>query len=524
MTNLHRLAAALFILILWVPIAQQIFTLVPPITLAGTESKAKFPGTPSLSTYWDGSYQKGFDRWFSQSMGLREHMVKTDNQIRYTCFGALKGDLIEGRENFVFEWNYYPHRYWTDIHLYRRIYRRLRQMNRLHRTLREHGGRGRLLLSPIKTNLYAEFLPPSGAALEAMDKPSTIQRARESLEKIGMPAWDFSRRFEEWKPEAKAPLFAQGGVHWSMFGAALAAEEVHAEILDQLGLESPILKVIPGPLVSTSHPSDTDIGRMSNLWQGNPFQGPSQSYEIEVERKPGDRKLKILLIGSSFCWAIGSALRPACEKVSCYYYARSLYESDEKGEWGPPSPMPEGDALRDHLLSYDYVIFEANETHLGDISFGFLAKALESFDVYPESITLEPNQTEIFAQSEETQVIEMKIETEGEWANCGYHIVGTISGSEPGMNFSGEILPLNWDLYSRFTVAVANSALLPGFRGTLDSLGRAQASLVVPPRAAMNLTKEITVHHVAVVIDTNGAVLATSKPMPMIVKPEAPPR
>jgi hypothetical protein len=57
-------------------------------------------------------------------------------------------------------------------------------------------------------------------------------------------------------------------------------------------------------------------------------------------------------------------------------------------------------------------------------------------------------------------------------ANSSYHILGSISGTEPGLPIPyGPYLPLSWDFFTDLVIKMANSPVLPGFRSTLDATG-----------------------------------------------------
>jgi len=75
-----------------------------------------------------------------------------------------------------------------------------------------------------------------------------------------------------------------------------------------------------------------------------------------------------------------------------------------------------------------------------------------------------------------------------------YFMIGSISGTAPGLTVDGLNLPLNPDPYFFFTASHANSPVLPGFAGTLDGLGRASASLVLPPGAGGSIVG-VTLNH-----------------------------
>ena len=69
-------------------------------------------------------------------------------------------------------------------------------------------------------------------------------------------------------------------------------------------------------------------------------------------------------------------------------------------------------------------------------------------------------------------------------ANKGRHylVLGSISGTSPGTQLPGGlVLPLNWDAFTDLVIGLANTSLFPGFSGTLDEAGRANAQVVSGP-------------------------------------------
>jgi len=81
-----------------------------------------------------------------------------------------------------------------------------------------------------------------------------------------------------------------------------------------------------------------------------------------------------------------------------------------------------------------------------------------------------------------------------------YLLLGSITGSEPGIPLGTVTLPLNPDPYFSFTLANMNSAALPNTLGLLDVTGGATASLVIPPATDVSLAG-ITLRHAYATID-----------------------
>jgi hypothetical protein len=90
-----------------------------------------------------------------------------------------------------------------------------------------------------------------------------------------------------------------------------------------------------------------------------------------------------------------------------------------------------------------------------------------------------------------------------------YLLLGTISGTQPGITAPGGAIPLNLDAWFMWTLGNPNSAVLPNSFGVLDGGGSAQASFVLPPVAAPSLVG-LVFHHAYVVLDGSGQKIVYS--------------
>jgi hypothetical protein len=107
-----------------------------------------------------------------------------------------------------------------------------------------------------------------------------------------------------------------------------------------------------------------------------------------------------------------------------------------------------------------------------------------------------------------------------QYALSPYFILGSVSGTSPGLPLGGSItLPLNFDLYTDYTLANPNSFLLPTSLGVLNFFGLATSKVNVPNSLSL-LGLPLTVHHAYVVLDPNplGVVFA-SNPVPLVLVP-----
>lgn len=80
-----------------------------------------------------------------------------------------------------------------------------------------------------------------------------------------------------------------------------------------------------------------------------------------------------------------------------------------------------------------------------------------------------------------------------------YFVIGSLSGSTPGIPLGSYTVPLVPDVWFSFSVANANTGYLQNTIGVLDSSGRGSATLALPPMAAA--MRGATFTHAAVLMD-----------------------
>ena len=98
-----------------------------------------------------------------------------------------------------------------------------------------------------------------------------------------------------------------------------------------------------------------------------------------------------------------------------------------------------------------------------------------------------------------------------------YLLLGTASGTQPGIAVDGELLPLNVDAYTLYTLQHPNQAPLQGSLGALDGAGRASASFVLPPLVPG--TAGLSLHHAYAVFGPSGSVALTSNAVSLEITP-----
>jgi hypothetical protein len=98
-----------------------------------------------------------------------------------------------------------------------------------------------------------------------------------------------------------------------------------------------------------------------------------------------------------------------------------------------------------------------------------------------------------------------------------YLLLGSASGTAPGIPIESSLLPLNFDELLLISLTGANLPPYKNNLGFLGPLGTATASVSVPPSLSPSLAG-IVIHHAYVVLELSGAVLLASNPVSLTLE------
>jgi SGNH hydrolase-like domain, acetyltransferase AlgX len=502
----HRCAAAVFLLALWLPLSQQWGGWMDCIELGGVE-RTKAVEDLTFERWFAGDYQRDVDGWYERHVGFRGRIIRTDNQIRLSLFGDLKGEVLLGKSDWLFSRAYLPSFCRTDAKRTRQIENRVRRIRALHAALRNRGVGMGVLITPIKTRLYREFLPDREAGAATGDAKTMYSVAKALLARSGVPVWDFSARAAKWKKTAEFPLFPAGGMHWSERVGKRAGIELLDEISKELGRKFNKLELLPATDLAKPTSMDSDLAWMSNVWDLERIEGKSQSHEVVLHPGENGERARILIVGGSFMWSPTHALELACDRLTTYYYFNSRFEhvGEDKDIQGEPIRFTDQE-LSKQILDYDYVIIECNELVPNEMGSGFLHAALTAFRV---GARIAADRERISVGRDGQQDLTMTISAGLEHADRQFLVVGSMTGTKPGFDLRGFTVPLRWDSYTKVSLAAANTPMFASFRGRLGGDGRATATLRVAGLAGLSFPAH-DLWHVVLVLDELGNPIAAS--------------
>jgi hypothetical protein len=137
----------------------------------------------------------------------------------------------------------------------------------------------------------------------------------------------------------------------------------------------------------------------------------------------------------------------------------------------------------------------------------------DTYDISDRDTTIAPslsaNRSEVSITTGGTQTLALDLGAKS--AKNGYWMAGSVTGTEPGIPRGHVLMPLKYDVYTAYTVAAPNSAVLSSSRGVLDENGRGETTFRVPkglPAVALG----VSIHH-ACITYTGTKILGASNPV-----------
>jgi hypothetical protein len=133
--------------------------------------------------------------------------------------------------------------------------------------------------------------------------------------------------------------------------------------------------------------------------------------------------------------------------------------------------------------------------------------SLAEVEVNRFGASLTPDVIEIKSTAGSTQTLAL----DGGRQHAGqiYLLLGSLTGTSPGITLGGVNTPLNYDPYFQWTLTNPNFPPLTNSRAALDNAGRAQAGFVIPPGVVPNLIG-LHLYHAFAIVGTTTILDAAS--------------
>lgn len=360
-----------FVFVLILPIFQAKVRIFPEEPLHGgvhIASKPEYSGTDLFS----GDYQSGIEKYINDNMGFRPFLVRLHNQTQFSLYkqASAKGVVI-GKDNYLFEQAYID-AYHGQYFLGRNdLIKKIEALKELQTELENIGKTLVIVLPPGKATYYPEYIPERKRGIAS---DSTFYKEYSTLlPKYGVNCFDANEWFLQMKDTSQHILYPQYGVHWSEYGAAIAADSLIIQLEGLSGRKLPSMIFSDIRKQNSSQGTDNDIEWGMNLINSLPSQ--TLSYPtIEWDYAGSDTTTNMLVVGDSFYWNwYYLGLGEKCfNKTSFWYYNNEVYPESKQS-----SVKVKTIDQRSVIYNSDVVLLIASESNLVNMPWGFVDDAID---------------------------------------------------------------------------------------------------------------------------------------------------
>ncbi len=329
----------------------------------------------SFDKWFDGSYQNAKTNYLNDHVGFRPDLLRINGQIHFSLFNKPDcGGIVMDKDNSLYYDNYIDALVGKDFAGYPKAREKLSKLKALQDTFARRGKSLIMVYSPSKAfynagsaGLLAEGFTPRATNL------ATYLHIGDSL---GLNQVDLNTWFVSLKGKTKDSVFTKQGIHWTEYGAILAADSVirYMERLRKIRMAHPTWQRIE----HTNKPrsTDNDVAAVLNLIF--PVDNETFSYpQLIFARDTTLTRPRTIFIGDSFVWTfITTGINHNVYSKSEFwdYFGQSFREDQ------PVVKMPEYNWAA-AIDSADCVVLMYNSINLPKLGDGFIEQAYQHY--YP---------------------------------------------------------------------------------------------------------------------------------------------
>ena len=356
--------------LLLLPLIQNKFKCITLMPLKGAiiESEKKYINAPD---WFSGNYQLQEEKYLNETFGFRTFFIRLNNQIAFSLFNKAKANgVICGKDNYLFEVNYMNAYYGTDFIGIDSITQRIEKLKFIQDTLRKLNKTLVVVFSAGKGSYYPEYFPKE----YIRTKGKTNYDYHVKLAKqYGLNYIDFNNYFVENKNKSKYPLYPKYGIHWSTYGASLAADSMIKYIEKVRNISMPHI-FWNDVALEDAKGTDYDIGDGLNIL--TTLKGPKMAYPvIQVQSDSGKMKPSAIVVADSYYWLMfGNTFTKALSHNQFWYYNKQVYSDDNQNELETSQLN-----LNDEIQKHDVFIIMATEATLPNLGWGFIENTYNLF-------------------------------------------------------------------------------------------------------------------------------------------------
>ncbi|HTF02881.1 MAG TPA: hypothetical protein VK826_02615 [Bacteroidia bacterium] len=370
--GLKKFLLAGILVVLLLPLVQQhvkMFESKPLKGFAVPKEQAFF----TMGQWWDGRYQLRYEEWYNENFGFRNALVRVHNQLAYSLYDEAKAvDVITGKENYLYEYNYIKAYTGIDFIGYPAMQMTVDRLKTLQDSMEKQNITLIVCLAPGKASFYPEYIPDSYGP--ASDSTNYLVMAK-MLSGKGVNTIDYNKWFMDMKPKSEFLLYPRTGIHWSRYGSTMALDSLIRYVEHKRNVDMPGIIWERTILSDSLREPDEDISLAMNLiW---PIKPDPMGYPVyHFEDTTGKAKVSMMAISDSYFWSIFDVgLAPkSFSDIDFYYYFKEVHHTD-----GSPMSMASNETAIEDASGHQVVMLMCTEANAWGLGWGFIDCAYDHF-------------------------------------------------------------------------------------------------------------------------------------------------
>lgn len=351
------------LLIMLLPLIQRKLNLISVLPLNGAIEAIENPKI-SLKDWFNGEYQQKKEIHLNSDFGFRNTCVRLHHQIQFDLYNKiLAEDVVVGKKHYLFEQNYINAYTGADYLGADSIKHIVRSLQFISDTLSKKGKHLLLVFAAGKASYYPEYLP-EGSNEEGIN--TNYKQYIKELKKTNLSYIDFNDYFISQKNKSKYPLYSQFGIHWSRYGAYIAADSIIKKIEQ---LQNITMLHLSYDTVMMNQPTDIDYDLASGMNLLRKLKSFNMAYpKIYTKENSNAIKPKVLVVSDSYYWDMYRfGIINSFSSQHFWYYNEAVYpESDVKKVFVNQLK------LLNEINKHDIVIIMSTEANLRKYGWGFI--------------------------------------------------------------------------------------------------------------------------------------------------------
>lgn len=353
--------AVIVVLGILFPMIQQVTGLVYVRPLSGN---LPADSTAISNSWWNGDLQRQLERYASDSSALHPACVRLRNQLEFSLFDKLNAQDIYEFNGIFYRYSnpaYNEKNAFVGMEKIRLQTKRLAELNN---QWKQQGKRLYVIITPSKLHYYRDQLPEWN---KTGSRNTNYIQYKKALLTAGIDVLDADAWFLERKRKGGVPTMAKGGVHWTLYGGALALDSLIKRHNNDQKTDYQRVKMDIEPR-DKIYPEDVDAVNLSNLLYP-PQEKGLKLIHFPAPEQPKQRLRPVVISDSYFhviAWTPLHAQVLDPETPFYYYYHTRFSAADPGGK-----KFTQSQVVTD-ISAADCIIIITDIQNLEQFGFGFI--------------------------------------------------------------------------------------------------------------------------------------------------------